>query len=209
MLEGNSVGKSLAQVLSVVFQPIFIPLYTMILLFRSETFITYSVTPDVRQFIFGVVLINAVMLPTAVFLFLLRKGLIQSFHMHTSAERTIPFLTVMIFQLSTYMLFIRMPLPSIIPNLVLAGVISVGLALLINLRWKVSIHMLGMGGLVGTFIGLVVRYQVSALGLVMALVLLSGLVGYARLRLNAHTPAQVYTGFLLGAGLLSGAVLFF
>jgi membrane-associated phospholipid phosphatase len=69
--------------------------------------------------------------------------------------------------------------------------------------------MLGMGGLVGTFLGLALRYQVDALQLVSALVLLSGLVGYARLRLNAHTPAQVYAGFLSGVALLTAVVVVF
>lgn len=207
MAEGNTLGKRLAQVLSIVFQPMFIPLYTMLLVFQADTFLTYAVPTELRQFIYGVVLINAVMLPTAVFLFLMRKGMIQSFHMHTSAERTVPFLTVIVFQLSTYFLFVRLPLPGLIPDLVLAGIVSVALALLINLRWKVSIHMLGMGGLVGTFIGLAFRYQVDALDLVGILVLLSGLVGYARLRLNAHTPAQVYVGFVLGMAVLTGAVV--
>jgi len=205
--ETHGLGKRLAQVLSVVFQPIFIPFYTMLLLFNAETFITYSVAPQVRQFVYGVVLINAIIMPSIVFMFLLRKGIIQSLHMTTARERTIPFLTVIVFQLSTYFLFLKLPLPSLLPHLVLAGVLSVVLALLINLLWKVSIHMLGMGGLVGTFIGLAVRYQVDALHLVMALILLAGLVGFARLRLNAHTPAQVYVGFILGTALLAGAVV--
>jgi membrane-associated phospholipid phosphatase len=41
----------------------------------------------------------------------------------------------------------------------------------------------------------------------MALVILSGFVGYARLRLNAHTPLQVYVGFLLGTLILTGTVV--
>jgi hypothetical protein len=205
--ETHGLGKRFAQVLSVVFQPIFIPFYTILLLFNAETFITYSVTPQVRQFVYGVVFINAIIMPSVVFMFLLRRGTIQSLHMTNANERTIPFLTVIIFQLSTYFLFLKLPLPTLLPHLVLAGVLSVVLALLINLLWKVSIHMLGMGGLVGTFIGLAVRYQVDALHLVMALIVLAGLVGFARLRLNAHTPAQVYTGFVLGVGLLAGAVV--
>jgi len=201
------MGKGLAQLLSLVFQPLFMPLYSVFLLFNTDTYITYAITPEVRQFIYGVVVINAIMLPMAVFFFLLRKGAIDSLHMHTARERSLPFLTVMLFQLSTFYLFHKMPVPSLIPNLVLGGVLSVGIALLINFRWKISIHMLGMGGLVGTFIGLAVRYQVNALHLVMVLILLSGLVGYARLRLDAHTPAQVYAGFLAGTALLAGVVI--
>jgi membrane-associated phospholipid phosphatase len=99
-------------------------------------------------------------------------------------------------------------MPSLFSHLVLGSVISVSTAFIINLRWKVSIHMLGMGGIVGTIIGLMLRYQVDALQLVMALILLSGIVGYARLKLDAHTPLQVYVGFTLGTLILTGSVLF-
>jgi membrane-associated phospholipid phosphatase len=65
-----------------------------------------------------------------------------------------------------------------------------------------------MGGIVGTIIGLILRYQIDAIPLVMVLVVLSGTVGYARLALNAHTPLQVYVGFVLGGLILTGTVLF-
>jgi membrane-associated phospholipid phosphatase len=34
--------------------------------------------------------------------------------------------------------------------------------------------------------------------ILITVLIFSGLVAYARLKLNAHTPSQVYTGFLLG-----------
>lgn len=203
------MGKRFAQMLSVVFQPLFIPFYSIFLLFNSNTFITYAVSEEVQHFIYAVVAINSIVLPMAVFMFLLKRGVIQSLHMHTSQERSLPFLSVMAFQISTFYLFHKVPVPAIIPNLVLGGVVSIAMALFINFKWKISIHMLGMGGLVGTFLGLALRYQVDALQLVSALVLLSGLVGYARLRLNAHTPAQVYAGFLSGVALLTAVVVVF
>jgi membrane-associated phospholipid phosphatase len=98
-------------------------------------------------------------------------------------------------------------MPSLFPHLVLGAAISVATAFVINLKWKVSIHMLGMGGIVGTIIGLILRYQIDAIQLVMTLVLLSGIVGYSRLRLDAHTPLQVYVGFILGTLILTGSVI--
>jgi membrane-associated phospholipid phosphatase len=200
------MGKQIAETLSIVFQPLLIPLYSVFLLFNTDTYITYALSTELQHFIYGVVVVNSMLLPMAVFFFLLSRGHIQSLQMHTAQERSLPFLTVVIFQLSTYVLFDQMPIPALIPDLVLGGALSVLMAFVVNLRWKISIHMLGMGGLVGTFIGLAMRYQVDALYLVIALLLLSGLVGYARLRLNAHTPAQVYVGFLSGALLLVGVV---
>ncbi len=105
-------------------------------------------------------------------------------------------------------MFSKAPMPSLFPNLILGAAFSVALAFVINLKWKVSIHMLGMGGIVGTIFGLMLRYQVDAIQLVMSLVILSGIVGYSRLRLNAHTPLQVYVGFVLGTLILTGSVIF-
>ncbi|MDB4655222.1 phosphatase PAP2 family protein [Flavobacteriales bacterium] len=199
--------KKFAMAMSIIFQPIFVPIYSLIILFNADTYITYAVQSEVKKFIYLITLLNTVILPIGVFYYFYRAKLIDSFHMHTAKERSLPFLTTIVFHLSTFYLFTKAPMPSLFPNLVLGAVFSVATAFVINLKWKVSIHMLGMGGIVGTIIGLILRYQVDAIQLVMALVILSGVVGYSRLRLDAHTPLQVYVGFVLGTLILTGSVV--
>ena len=203
----REIEKNFAMALSIIFQPIFVPLYSLIILFNADTYITYAVQPEVKKFIFLITLLNTIILPIGVFYYFYRAKLIETFHMHTAKERSLPFLTIVVFQMSTFYLFAQAPMPSLFANLVLGAAFSVATAFVINLKWKVSIHMLGMGGIVGTIIGLILRYQVDAVSLVMALVILSGFVGYARLRLNAHTPLQVYVGFILGTLILTGTVV--
>lgn len=199
--------KKFAMAISVIFQPIFVPLYSLAILFNADTYITFSVQPEVKKFIFLITFLNTILLPIGVFYYFYRAKLIESFHMHTAKERSLPFLTTIVFHMSTFYLFTKAPMPSLFANLVLGAAFSVAIAFVINLKWKVSIHMLGMGGIVGTIIGLILRYQVDAVPLVMALVTLSGIVGYARLKLNAHTPLQVYVGFVLGTVILTGTVV--
>ncbi|MFT6210070.1 MAG: membrane-associated phospholipid phosphatase [Bacteroidia bacterium] len=199
--------KKFAMAVSVVFQPIFVPLYSLIILFNADTYITYAVQPEVKKFIYLITILNTVILPIGVFYYFYRAKLIETIHMHTAKERSLPFLTTIVFHLSTFYLFSKAPMPSLFPHLVLGAAISVATAFVINLKWKVSIHMLGMGGIVGTIIGLILRYQIDAIQLVMTLVLLSGIVGYSRLRLDAHTPLQVYVGFILGTLILTGSVI--
>lgn len=199
--------QNFAMALSIIFQPIFVPIYSLILIFNANTYITYAVHDEVKLFIYGITVINTIILPMGVFYYFYKAKLIESIHMHTAKERSLPFLTIVVFQMSTFYVFTQAPMPSLFPNLVLGAAISVATAFVINLKWKVSIHMLGMGGIVGTLIGLMLRYQVDALNLVLALVLVSGLVGYSRLKLNAHTPLQVYVGFVLGTLILVGSVL--
>lgn len=199
--------KKVAMAVSIIFQPIFVPLYSLFILFNADTYITYAVQPEIKKIIYLITIANTIILPIAVFYYFYKSKLIQSFHMHTAKERSLPFLTTIVFHLSTFYLFSRMPVPSLFSNLIIGAVLSVGAAFIINLKWKVSIHMLGMGGIVGTIMGVVLRYQVDAIPLIMALIILSGIVGYSRLKLDAHTPLQVYVGFILGTVILTGSVV--
>lgn len=199
--------RNFAMALSIIFQPIFVPIYSLVILYHADTYITYAIPQDVWKYIFIITLLNTVIFPMSVFYYFLKSGLIESLHMHTAKERSLPFLSIIVFHLSTFYIFSRVPVPNLFLDLILGAALSVATAFVINLKWKVSIHMLGMGGIVGTIIGIILKYQVDAVPLVMALTILSGLVGFARLKLNAHTPLQVYVGFVLGTLILTGTVL--
>jgi membrane-associated phospholipid phosphatase len=58
-------------------------------------------------------------------------------------------------------------------------------------------------------LGIIYRLQLDFEAVLIAVLLVSGIVAYARLRLNAHTPAQVYTGFLLGFAIELGLMFFY
>jgi membrane-associated phospholipid phosphatase len=42
------------------------------------------------------------------------------------------------------------------------------------------------------------RYQIVFIQVVIPLILIAGVVGYARLKLEAHSQSQVYLGFVTG-----------
>ena len=69
---------------------------------------------------------------------------------------------------------------------------------LINLRWKISIHMTGIGGLFGLIYGLSYSMNMPMIYLLMIIAVIAGVLGMSRMLLKAHTPAQVYVGFLSG-----------
>ena len=62
--------------------------------------------------------------------------------------------------------------------------------------------MLGMGGLTGVFLGFALRIGIDIFPFLAFLILLSGLVGYARLKVNSHNPPQVYAGYIVGVVLM-------
>ena len=58
--------------------------------------------------------------------------------------------------------------------------------------------MIGISGLLGGVLAIYLRFQSNYEALIVGLVLLWGLLGFARLKLEAHTPKEIYSGTLLG-----------
>jgi membrane-associated phospholipid phosphatase len=58
--------------------------------------------------------------------------------------------------------------------------------------------MVGIGGLLGAIIGISLRFKSDMFLFIIVLVFISGLVASSRLRLNAHSPMQVFAGFITG-----------
>jgi membrane-associated phospholipid phosphatase len=80
----------------------------------------------------------------------------------------------------------------------LGASINLAIALVVSIWWKISLHMIGIGGLVGLFFALSTRIYFEITTYLIAAVAIAGIVAWARLRLNTHNPPQVYVGFILG-----------
>jgi len=131
-------------------------------------------------------------------LFLKRKGWINSIYLETIEERKLPYLFTVIYYIVLYYFLKELQLPPILYLLFLGSTLATIMVLIINLRWKISAHMTGIGGVIGAIIGLSERLMIDLNNTMMVLFLIAGLVGSSRLYLNAHSPAQIFTGFFLG-----------
>jgi membrane-associated phospholipid phosphatase len=95
---------------------------------------------------------------------------------------------------------------------VLGATIGLFLAFFINIFTKISVHAVGMGGLIAMCIILIFEWSRSILPLqfsqslwtvdfqliLLLSIILAGLVGMSRLALHAHTPADLYRGYVAG-----------
>jgi len=197
----------IAQFLSLIFQPLFMPLFTVFLLFNSGTYITYAISEDAQKWIYMIFTVNFILVPSIIFLWLLRKGAIKSLYMNTAEERRLPFVITLVLYIVTFYLLRKLELPELLYLLILGAAFSIVIAFFVTLKWKISIHTMGMGGVAGMVLGLILRLDAQLIHVLAALIFLSGLVGFARLKLGVHTPAQVYTGFVVGSALMCGLIM--
>jgi hypothetical protein len=130
------------------------------------------------------------------------------FLMQKQNERNFPLVLSFIFYLLTYYLFLKVPVYGFLHSFMLGGVISVFMALIINLRWKISLHLIGLGALTSFLLMVSFTRQINLFPWLMVSVLASGIAGTSRLYLGSHSPAQIYTGYLVGWLSMSVSLLF-
>ena len=90
---------------------------------------------------------------------------------------------------------------------ILASTVTIAVATIITFFWKISLHTVGIGGLLAVVIVWTRMMPQVVLPLIPIVVICAGLVGFARLQLQAHTQSQIYVGYLVGFFATLGGIL--
>ena len=188
----------IARVISWIFHPIIMPLVGMFLIFNLNTYIGVLVQGEARETIYIVMAINTFLVPGFIVLYMRWKKMVSSLEMPHRHERWFPFIMTGFFFYFTYYLFRQVPLPQVIYSVMLGAVVMIALLTALNYRWKLSIHTAGLGGLTACVFAISEDLMVDTIPVIIVLFFLTGLVGYARLRLKSHRPMEVYAGATLG-----------
>lgn len=151
-----------------------------------------------KRYIYLVVLLTTLILPLAIMPVLLRTKVITSYQLTDKNERRIPLLLIAMLYLTAAFILQKVDAPVIL-SLFLNGSSMVVLAVaIVNWKWKISNHMAGIGGVTGMVLAISMRWMLNEQIIIAILFLISGVIGYARLNDDDHTPAQVYGGYLVG-----------
>ncbi len=196
----------IAKFISYILHPLLMPSFLLAIVFNSDSYIQLATPLKLQSAIYGLVFIATFLLPLFCSLLLVKLGFIASLSMETKEERRFPFLICSILYFLTFYLLKQVHVASLIYLLLLGATLALLLTMLINLNWKISAHMVGIGGVIGAIIGISLRLYIDYRLLLICLVLLAGIVGTARLLMKAHNPAQIYMGFTVGV--LSQLALF-
>lgn len=199
--------EKFARFISYIMHPLLMPTYALLLLYTQNTYYILVLPENLKWALAALIFGNTAVLPTVIIWFMLKRGLITSLQMPDRKERTFPFTITAISYFATYFMLRNMGLPRIFLLFVLGGAVLVVVVSFINLFWKISIHMAGTGGLAGAFAGLMYTQYINAPLLIILLIFLGGLTGFARLKLNTHNQAQVYAGYVVGALTMSAVFL--
>jgi len=187
----------ISKILSFIFHPIFIPTYSLFLIFMLVPYFSDFTTISQKKQIIELSVIFTLLLPILSILVLKKIKVIDSLSMENKEERRWPLLFTIGWNYMLFNLLVTIQAHYLIIRLILGAMLILFIAIIISNFWKISLHMLGIGGLVGVFCAL--NFLLGGyISLIVILLFFSGLVGYARINENAHNLNQIYCGFIIG-----------
>ncbi len=195
-----------ARLLSYALHPVLMPALTLGLALRLDMHLGYFMAEEAQWTLLGMVALMTIAFPITSALLLKRAGALGSLHMPARAERIAPFTLTLLYLAMTWYLLHKLPLHPLLLALFGGAVLALALTTLITLRWKISAHMVGMGGCLGAIVALNLVHGLGAFLPICALALLTGALGTARLLISDHTPMQVYAGAAVGSASVIAAI---
>jgi|SRR5512133_3030650 uncharacterized membrane protein len=189
--------KRIATIISYLAHPLIIPLIGLLIIGNSGTYAA-DIDGRYRQFIYLSVFIFTLLLPAALIPLFYYFGLARNVQFTERRERLVPLYITLVFYLAAYFLIRKIPVSVVYQRFLFAGCLSMLSLSVISWFWKISAHMVGWGGLTALILILSVQFNTDLMLFMIVCLLISGLVGFARLKLYAHNTLQIYTGFLLG-----------
>lgn len=199
------------QIISWVFMPLLMPIYTLLILFNLEAISVtaismkdnlYFSTFAFKWIVFSVFFILVVAAPGLSLIMMRRRNKITSVELDNKDERYFPILITGFYSLLLFLILYKQLPPIyfsfIIHGIAILGVVSSLFALLISKFTKISLHALGASLMAGTLIYYYSFFYVPNLLVLMGAILLGGIIMFARLRLEKHTLRQVIAGYILG-----------
>jgi hypothetical protein len=189
----------IARVITLVFHPLFIPFYTFLILFSANSFFSVMIPVKAKYLLTGLVFLTTVLFPLLAVFLLYRVKLIKSFYLRSREERIYPLLAAAVFYYITYYLLKGFAISFIFSYYMLGSTFLTICALIISFYSKISLHMIGIGGLTGLLMGLSINLGIDLTWYLIPAILLAGMLGFARIKENSHKPLEIYSGFLVGA----------
>ena len=187
----------LSKLISIILHPIFMPILALYLSLKQIPSIGVAIT-NYQNYIYLVLIFSTVILPLISILFLIKSGKVSSLEMSNHKERSVPlFRTALWMGLGYYILENILVFSPIIKAELIGAISIILIASIISKYWKISLHLLGIGGLVGVLIALEIIYG-NLQHLIIIFILLSGVLAMVRIKEKAHNYTQVYIGFLGG-----------
>ena len=198
---GSKNPGKISEILAVIFHPVFMPLYGLLIIYSSQTLLSF-IPAQMKRMIFILVMANNVLLPLALAAVLHARGAIASIHARGRNERVLLLtFALMMYSLTAFVL-LRMQVPTLFKAYFISIAVVTLVTLVVTTISRISLHAAGFGGVLMLVITMIIVYQISMVWQLVAVLLTGGAVMSSRIWRGDHNAAEVWTGLLTGAAVM-------
>ena len=185
-----------ARITSIVFTPFSIPFLAFLVLFLFSYLLIMPIL--YKGIVLGIVYCFTILTPT-ITIFLFRK--INGFARQELSERKkryVPILLTIISYVFCLLMMRKLNIPWYMTGIIFVSLVISIICILVNLKWKLSEHMAGMGGIIGGLVSFSALFSYNPVVWLCLFILIAGILGSARIVLGHHTLGEVLSGFVVG-----------
>lgn len=193
-----------ARFFSNLLHPFFIPTVCAMLLFYCHPYTFANMLWKQKVLTVFIVFAFTSVYPAIAIIIMYKLNMISGVNLRNRKDRIIPYVVVLTFYTWIVYMSLKPGTLAFFPNnflfshLMLALLIAGSFSFVGNNFLKVSMHMLGQGGLAGFIFFTAAYAQMNMQSYFLLSIIGAGLVGTSRIILKAHTLPEVYTGFMIG-----------
>lgn len=196
------MAKKLATFVSYLFHPLLFPTYSALIIAVFVPQLFAHLSAKIIQLSVIIVFIMTCLFPVFSLALMRRLELINSFRLENAQERIIPFIAIGSFYIWTFFYFrpsyhLTFANP-LIANMLLGAVLAVFFSFILNLFKKISLHAMAAGSLLGLLLNISPYSLFDLQWLIIIALILGGIIGTARLILEAHENDEIWIGYLVG-----------
>lgn len=196
--------KILANIISGVFYPLFMPLYVYVM----YSYLMFNEFIRGTSFFLSatfMVVVFSIIIPVIGFLvyFFIKQDFSDVF-MKNQKNRPVPYLICLFSYLIMILVFNKHEYLYMYSYCLVGAFVALFFVFLINFSWKISIHTTALGAVFVLGIFYSICTSTNPYWFFVVILLISGLVGSSRIYLKSHSLSQVISGFCLG--IFSGSV---
>ena len=201
----------LAYFISLVFHPLLMPSYLFLFVITFASSMMQPLPKKSLWQVLAIIFIVTFIIPAISIGTLRLSNFISDLTLVDKKQRITPFLFVTCFYgISAYMFYAKLNINNLIFLVLTTTTVLLFALTTVTYFWKISVHGAGIGGTIGFMLAISLVYPIPHFAIALAIsIVMAGLVVYARLSLNTHTPLQVYTGIVLGIILCYSSLYFF
>jgi len=188
-----------ARTLSLVFNPFYLPLVGLILLFWFTYLnllpLVYKLAVTMNVYLF------TILFPTLIIRFYRNYHGWKLFELGQRERRMVPYIVTIVSYFTCYYIMNFFRIPHFISTILIIAIAIQTICAFINVWWKISTHSAAVGAMTGTLIVFSEIFGFYLLWWLYLALIISGLVGSSRLILRQHNLSQVLVGYAIGFAL--------